>query len=97
MRVSITATDLASCPKYLTDKLELVLRAAARGPSICHAPRAGAGYEKALQFVTGEEGVKIMRRQCQFFHNSQFNVLFYILSYIKQISVANITFRVVRN
>ena len=32
----------------------------------------------------------------QFFHNSQFNVLFDILSYIVQIEVANITFRVVR-
>ena len=30
----------------------------------------------------------------QFFHNSQFNVLFDILSYIVQIEVANITFRV---
>ena len=32
-----------------------------------------------------------------FFHNSQFYVLFYILSCIIQIQAATITFRVVRN
>ena len=37
-----------------------------------------------------------MTSHFQFFHNSQFNVLFDILSYIVQIEVANITFRVVR-
>ena len=37
-----------------------------------------------------------MMSHFQFFHNSQFNVLFDILSYIVQIEVANITYRVVR-
>ena len=37
-----------------------------------------------------------MTSHFQFFHNSQFNVSFDILSYIVKIEVANITFRVVR-
>ena len=43
---------------------------------VCHAPEGGRGSEKVWHFVTGGGGVKIMWRHTQFFHNSQFYVLF---------------------
>ena len=53
------------------------------GPSIKYVTlQEERGSEKVWQFVTG---VKIMWRHTPFFHNSQFYVLFYILSCIIQI------------
>ena len=54
---------------------------------VCHAPRGGRGSEKVWQFVTGGRGgVKIVwRHTFNFFHNSQFYVLFHISSYIIKI------------
>ena len=51
---------------------------------VCHAPR-GKGSEKVLQFVPGGGGKDHVTSHFQFFHNSQFYALFYILSCIVQI------------
>ena len=56
--------------------------------------RGGGGLRKCDSFVTGGRGGKDhVTSHFQFFHNSQFNVLFDILSYIVQIEVANINFQ----
>ena len=54
---------------------------------VCHAP--GGGSEKVRQFVTGEEGggKDHVTSHFLFFHNSYFNVLFDILSYIVKIGL----------
>ena len=44
----------------------------------------------------GRGGKDHVTSHFQFFHNSRFNVLFDILSYMVQIEISNITFRDVR-
>ena len=63
---------------------------------VCHAPGGKGVWESVTACDKGRGGKDHVTSQFLFFHNSQFNVLFDIFSYIVQIEVANITFRVVK-
>ena len=64
---------------------------------VCHAPEGEGVWESVTVCGRGRGGEDHVTSHFPFFHNSQFYVLFYILSCIIQIYAATITFRVLRN